>query len=127
MSIFFHPHVACSFTFLFGCVICVGVAGRVVAIVTFMFIVIVFFHPHEAGCFTVCFVVDVVVGVVVHVVADTVSFFAMFVTVFVSMVTVVTVVVMCVSTKHLEDSHCEIFWVVCVELDDIFAFFQVED
>ena len=101
-----------------------SVAGRVVAVVTFVLVVIVFFHPHEAGCFTVCFVVDVVVGVVVHVVADAVAFFAMFVTVFVSMV---AMIVMCVSTKHLEDSHCEIFWVVCVELEDVFAFFQVED
>ena len=91
VSIFFHPHVPSSFTFFFSGVIGVAVIGCVMAVVAFVF---VFFHPHEAGCFTVCFVFDVIVGVVVHVVTD-----AVFVAVFVSMV------VMCVSTKHFEDRH----------------------
>ena len=128
MPILFHPHVSCSFTFFFSGVIRVGMAGCIVAVVTFVFVVFVFYHPHEAGCFAVCFIVDVIVGMVVHIVTNTVSFLAMFVTVLITVfISMVTVVVVCVSTKHLEDGHCEVFWVICVELNDVFALFQVED
>ena len=128
MPILFHPHVSCSFTFFFSGVIRVGMAGCIVAVVTFVFVVFVFYHPHEAGCFAVCFIVDVIVGMVVQIVTNTVSFLAMFVTVLITVfISMVTVVVVCVSTKHLEDGHCEVFWVICVELNDVFALFQVED
>ena len=124
MSIFFHPHVACSYTFFLSGMVRVFVSCCIMAVIAFVFVVVVFFHPYEAGCFTVCFVFDVVVGVVVHVVTDAV-FITVFVTVFVTVF--ISMVVMCVSTKHLENSHCEVFWVVCIKFDDVFAFFKVED
>ena len=37
------------------------------------------------------------------------------------------VIVVGVTASHLENSHCELFGVICVKFEDILAFFQVED
>ena len=80
----------------------------------------IFFHPGVASSFAIGLVVDVVVGMVAHVVADAVHLFSM-------VIMFVTVVVMGVTAEHFENNHSEIFRVVRIKFDDVFAFFKVED
>ena len=93
------------------------------AVVAIVSIVVVFFHPDEAACFAICFVVDVIVGMVGHIMTN-----AMLITVFITVfITMVTMVVVSVTAKHLESSHCEMFRAFPVELNNVFSLFEMED
>ena len=134
VTVFFHPHVACGYTFFFSGMVGVFVSCGIVAVVAFMVIVFILFHPHKASCFAICFIVNVVVGMVTHVVADAVfvtmviMVIAMVITVVITvLIAMVTVVVVCMTAKHLENCHCEILCMFCIEFNDVFPFFEVED
>ena len=78
--------------------------------------------------------VVVIVAIFVTVVVMSIFVSMVIMSVFVTMVimsvfvTVTVVVVVCMATKHLQNSHVELFIVVLAfELNYIFAFFQVED
>ena len=131
MTIFFHPHMACCFTVCLSGVVGVLVSCGVVTVIAFVAIVVVFFHPDEAAGFTIYFVVDVVVCVIGHIVTNAVLItvfitvlIAVFIAVFIAMV---AMVVVGVTAKHLEGGHCEMFWTLSVEFNDVFTLFKMED
>ena len=118
----FHPVVACSFAGFLGFVL-VMVLMRVLIVAHRTFFVSVgVFHPGVARSLALFLGrVLIVVFVRVHVVADVVLF-AVLVAVFVA-VFVAVVVMVCAS--HGSNGHAERFHVFCLELEHVFAGFEV--